>query len=227
MRQHKHTSVLLAVAALIVASASSAQERMAGSGIRITKDGEVALEPRTTSATAPAPTVSATGSVVSMTPFDISSYAGLNEKNITYLMATGDSLEISIGNLAQTRGTAQSVRDFGAMLVTDHTAHLSKTWEIITDEDVGIETIVNDNEGSRLRETLQWLRDNPASAEWDAHLLRFQAQHHQNVIDILSQNIKNAHDDDLEEHIEKSLASLAKHRDAAKTAARGLGVSIP
>jgi putative membrane protein len=215
-------SVLLGAAALLMASAATAQERRAGSDIKISKEAPGV------SKTPSGSTVTVVGGDVRLaTPFDISAYSALNEKQITMLMASGDSLEIEIGHLAHGKGTDQRVRDYGMMLANDHTAHLTKTWEIIKDEDVGIAPIPNDVEGRRLREMLTWLQNNPASATWDATLLRFQAQHHQNVIDILNQNMKNAHDDDLEDHIKKSLTSLAKHRDMAKSIATTLGVSMP
>jgi predicted outer membrane protein len=213
--KHTRVSVLLGVGALMLATAASAQNRMQGSGIRISKDGgDVSTTPST-----PTMTVTASELTYFTAPFDITPYATLNEKNITALFAGGDSLEIQIGHLAHTKGTDARVRDFGMMLVNDHTAHLAKTWEIITDEDVGIEAPPSNPEGDALRALLAWLQANPASATWDATLLRAQAQHHQNVIDILNQNLKNAHDDDLEAFIKTSLTSLAKHRDAAK----GLG----
>ena len=158
--------------------------------------------------------------------FSLSAYPTLTEKNITAIMAAGDSLEIQMGDLARTKGTAQSVRDYGTMLGTDHRAHLAKTIEIITDEDVGAEPLPNDVEGARMRGMLNWLQTTPASAAWDAAFLRFQIQHHQNVHDVLKTNLKNAHDDDLEDHIEKTLLSLIKHRDAAKSTATTLGVTL-
>lgn len=217
----KHTHTVTMLGALLMAATLGAQQRMAGSGIRIAKDGgEVSSTPSTSTVTVTSATLNLT------TPFDLSAYGALNEKQIAYLFASGDSAEIDMGHLAHSKGTAQSVRDYGMMLANDHTAHLAKTMEIITDEDVGSEPIPNNPEGARMKEMLTWLRNNPASANWDATFLRFQAQHHQNVIDILNLNIKNAHDDDMEDHIEKSLQSLAKHRDAAKTAASSLGVTI-
>lgn len=221
----KHTRTVTMLGALLMAVSAGAQERMAGSGIRITKDEGVTANPSTTASTT---TMNVTATPLNLTTaFDISSYGALNEKQIAYLLASGDSAEIEMGHLAHGKGTAQSVRDFGMMLANDHTAHLAKTMEIITDEDVGSQPIPNNNEGARMKEMLNWLRNTPAGTNWDAAFLRFQAQHHQNVIDILNLNIKNAHDDDMEDHIEKTLTSLAKHRDAAKTAASGLGVSIP
>jgi len=223
---HTRTWLLLGAGAMLVANAGAeAQQRMQGSGIRIVKDEVV-------------PSVSTTGNdninvvggdvTTSLVPFDLSIYANnMNEKNITAHMAAGDSLEIQLAQLAQSKATDSRVRDYAATLASDHTAHLAKTWEIITDEDVGFEPMANDPEGARTRATLANLRGMAAGASWDAAFLRFQAEHHQHEIDILNSNIKNAHDDDLEEHIEDSVKSLTKHRDMARSIATTLGISTP
>jgi putative membrane protein len=222
MRAARHW-ILLSAGALMVASSVAAQTRTTGSGIPVSKDRDVTVG--TTPGTGT--TITSGGSVTLMPAFDIAAYANMSEKNITAHMATADSLEIQLGQLAQSKGTAQSVRDFGAMLTTDHTAHLAKTQEIITDEKVGAEAPAMDPEAARLRNLLTRLTNMPAGSAWDAQFLRAQAEHHQHEIDILNANVKNAHDDDLEDHVKKSLTSLAKHRDSAKSVATTLGVSIP
>ena len=126
---------------------------------------------------------------------------------------------------AQTKASDQRVRDYATMLVSDHSTHLAKTIEVITDEDVGAEPLAFDPEVIRMREVLTALRTRAGSADWDAAFLRFQISHHQNEIDLLTPVIKNAHDDDLEELIEGTLQSLAKHRDAARSVATTLGFS--
>jgi hypothetical protein len=40
-------------------------------------------------------------------------------------------------------------------------------------------------------------------------------------------NIKNVHDDDFEDLVEKTLGSLASHRDQGKTVAATLGIQGP
>jgi putative membrane protein len=214
-------SVLLGAVAMLAATAD-AQERMQGSGIRVQKsEFDVSTTPSTTT------TVEvADGEVNLTTPFDITAYANMTEKNITAHMAAGDSLEIRFAELALSKATSQQVRDFGNMLLNDHRGHLTKTHEIITDEDVGAEPLAFDPEGLRMRQMLNNLRAMPAGANWDAAFLRFQARHHQNEIDLLSANIKNAHDDDLEDHIEESITSLSKHRDAARSIATTLGYQL-
>jgi putative membrane protein len=219
--RHARTWILLGAGALLVASTGAgAQARTTGSGIPISKE-----KPAVTTTPGATTTTVIGGEVHLATAFSI--YA-LNEKNIAAHMATADTLEIELGGLAQTKGTDVSVRDFGTKLVNDHTAHLTRTTnEMIVDEKVGFEPVMNDLEVMRMRQMLNVLRNRPAGANWDAAFLRFQVEHHQNEIALLNANLKNAHDDDFEDHIEKSVTSLGAHRDLARSIAMQLGVSIP
>lgn len=215
-----HTVILFgAVAALAAATEAEAQDRMAGSGIRVTK--EVGMTPG-----AGTIEVVSEGDVSMLTPFSLNAYSNLTEANMASLMASGDSLEIQLGQLAQSKGTSLDVRRYGATLVRDHIAHLAKTMEIITDEGVGSVTPLNNPEGLRMRQMLTHLRKVPAGAAWDATFLRFQAEHHQHGIDILTMNIKNAHDDDMEDHIDETLESYVRHRDAARSIGSKLGMTF-
>ena len=210
-------------AAFLFAAAAGAQART-GSGIPISKDAPPPTPAVTTKSSAGAVVVPVSPAV--LPTFSVASYGPLTEKNMTALMAGGDSLEIQLGHLAHGKGTAQSVRDYGMMLANDHTAHLAKVTEVITDEDVGTQAPANDVEGARMRAMLTWLTNTPPSREWDAAYLRFQAQHHQNVHDLLGANIKEAHDDDLEQLVKATLTSLVKHRDMARSTATALGVTM-
>jgi len=216
----KRSLVLFGLGALFAATASAgAQARTTGSGIPVSKDG---------------PAVSTTGSVTTVSPgevslttsFNLAAYANMNEKNIAAHMAAGDSLEIRLAELALSKASSQAVRDYASMLLTAHRAHLADVMEIITDEDVGAEPMANDPEGMRMRQMLTRLQGMPAGASWDAAFVRFQVQHHQNEIDLLTLNIKNVHDDDFEELVEESLKSLASHRDQGRQVASSLGIGL-
>ena len=205
------TFVLLGMGALLAATATAgAQSRTTGSGIPVSKDVPA---PSTT----PSTTTMSPGEVSLTTTFNLAAYANMNEKNIAAHMAAGDSLEIRLAELALSKATAQSVRDYASMLLTAHRDHLAKVMEIITDEDVGAQPLANDPEGMRMRQMLTQLQSMSAGAAWDAAFVKFQVQHHQNEIDLLTPNIKNVHDDDFEDLVEKTLKSLAAHRDQGKT----------
>lgn len=217
--------ILWGATALLVAGQAAAQDRMQGSGIRISKDrADVTTTTTTTTQFAPGPSTLVTEVV--LPAFDINAYTDVSEANMLALLLSGDSLEIEISRLAQSKGTDQRVRDFANMLVNDHSAHLSRTLAIIPNE--GITPVVwsNDLEGQRMRAMLAWLSNAPAGSTWDAAFLRFQAAHHQNVIDILNRNIKNAHDDDFEKLLDDTLESLARHRDMARSHSTALGISL-
>jgi predicted outer membrane protein len=216
--------MLLGASALFVAGQAAAQ-----SGIPITKDRVTTTTTTTVSpgeVTQPVAS-SLTVTEVTLPPFDINAYANMSEQNILAFMFGGDSLEIEMGRLAQTKGSDQRVRDYGTMLVNDHSAHLATLQKIDAEEDLDPVPMANNIEGSRMRGMLVWLQNTPAGAPWDAAFLRFQAAHHQNAIDAVSRNVKNAHDDDFEKVIDSTLESFANHRDRARTIATELGVSLP
>lgn len=216
----KRTLVLLGIGALLGAGATAdAQARATGSGIRVSKDVP-------TGATTPSSVAISPGEVSLTTEFSLAPYANMNEKNIAAHMAAGDSLEIRLAELAMSKATSQAVRDYATMLANAHRAHLAEVHEIITDEDVGADPLANDPEGMRMRQMLTRLQNMSPGTNWDAAFVRFQVQHHQNEIDLLTPNIKNVHDDDFEDLVEKTLASLASHRDQGKTVAHGIGVHI-
>ena len=212
------TFVLLGMGALLSATATAgAQTRTTGSGIPVSKDVPA------TSTVPSNTTMTVSGGDVSLTTsFNLAAYANMNEKNIAAHMAAGDSLEIQLAELALSKATAQSVRDYATMLANAHRQHLAAVMEIITDEDVGAQPMANDPEGMRMRQMLSQLRTMPAGAAWDRAFVNFQVQHHQNEIDLVTPNIKNVHDDDFEDLVEKTLASLASHRDQGKTIAMAL-----
>ena len=217
----RHSVLLGTVAVLLAAGTAGAQARTTGSGIRVSKDMPA------TSTTPTSPAVVVSGGEVALTPaFSLAAYANMSEKNLAAHMAAGDSLEIRLAELALSKATSQAVRDYASMLLTGHRAHLAKVMEIITDEDVGAEPLANDPEGLRMRAMLTQLQKMASGANWDAAFTRFQVQHHQNEIDLVTPNIKNVHDDDFEKLVDETLKSLATHRDAGKRVGTTLGLSL-
>jgi predicted outer membrane protein len=216
--------MLVGASALLAAGQAAAQ-----SGIPVSKDRATptaAVTQSTGEVTQPVAS-SLTITEVTLPVFDLNAYANMSEQNILAFMFSGDSAEVQMGRLAQSKGTNQRIRDYGSMLVNDHSAHITTLQKIDADEDLDPVPFPNNIEGARMRGMLAWLGSAPAGTSWDAAFIRFQAAHHQNAIDIVNKNIKNAHDDDFEEVIEATLKSFANHRDRARTVATELGVTLP
>lgn len=225
------TWLLLGAGAMLVTSEAAAQDRAQGSGIKISKERPVnantGVSTTTTTNTTSTLTTSTSAGEVTTTPFTLSAYANLmTEGNMVAHMASGDSLEIELASLAQLKATNQAVRNYAAMLVNDHRAHLQRTLDMVTHEHINPVPMASDPEGMRLMETLNALRAMPAGASWDAAFVRFNVQHHQNELDLIGANVKNAHDDDLEAHIGATQVALTKHRDMGRSLATQLGISL-
>ena len=162
-----------------------------------------------------------------LSPFSIGAYANVSDSGIVAHMTAGDSIEIAIANLAALKATEQRVRDYAAILSSEHEAHLADMSRVVENGHIAPVALGNDPEGARLREMLAWLDNAPASAAWDAAFLRFQVAHHRNEIAVVNGNLMSKHGDDLADHMRRSLVSLAKHRDLARSLATTLGVSLP
>lgn len=219
--------MLLGAGALFVATTPLAAQRTTGSGIPVTKDRTTYTTGTTSSTTMEPRATALTVTEVTLPVFDLSAHANMSEANILAHMLTVDSLEIEMARLATTKGSDARVRDFATMLLNDHSAHLATTLEVPAKEGITPVPFTNDVEAARMRGMLVWLANTPAGAPWDAAFLRFQAAHHQNELDILNLNSKNAHDDDFEAHMGKTAESLTKHRDHARSLATQLGITLP
>jgi putative membrane protein len=67
--------------------------------------------------------------------------AGSNpDKDFFKHAAEGGIAEVEAGKLAQSKGSSQAVKDFGAMMVTDHSAANDKLKSIATGENVDLPT---------------------------------------------------------------------------------------
>lgn len=226
------TWLLLGAGALLVTSEAAAQNRAQGSGIKISKEtsasAAVTTTPSTATTTVRTTTTTSNGDVViNSTPFSLTSYTDMTEPNMLAHLLSGDSLEIELASLAQLKATDQRVRDYAAMLATEHRDHLQKALRMTPDEHITPVPMAVDVEGRRLQETLNSLRTMSAGAAWDAAFVRFNVQHHQNELDLLNMNAKNAHDDDFEALVGATQVALTKHRDMARTLATNIGISLP
>ena len=238
------TTLLFSAGVLLVAgNAATAQTRTApGSGIKISKEQPPATSstPAATTTTtttttvvtpAPAPTTTVmtdttTGARRMATRFDVTAYNNVTEPNIIAHLATGDSVEVQIAQLAQTRATDQRVKDYATMLVTDNQAHLGKVLHVMSDKNIGSQPLANDPEGARSLQLLNWLTSMTPGAQWDAMFVRAQIRHHQNEIDALNAMRPMVKTEDLRDVVDATLPALTKHRDAGTSVATQLGITL-
>ncbi len=205
--------------AMIASSVATAQtDTLPGSGIRVRKDAYLNNVRDTSTAVDTARTPSYAAG-------DVDLFAGWGDGNMIHYVIVGDSMEVEIARLAETRAASAEVRDFARMLVTDHTAYLAEDLEMNKDEDLGRVANPNDNTLGRLANVWNELNGLSGSA-FDRAFLRHIAMKHQSSISAYRTLEPSARDDDLEKLLEDRVPLLERHLNRAREVAGTLGVDL-
>jgi putative membrane protein len=210
--------------AMMASSVAMAQtDTLQGSGIRVRKDG--ALSMRDTGAVTVSVRDTSTGVAASYAAGDVDMFAGWGDGNIIHYVIVGDSMEVEIARLAETRAASAEVREFARMLRTDHSAYLAEDLEMAKDEDLGRTPHPNDHGLTRLTNVWSELNGLNGSA-FDRAFLRHIAMKHQNSIAAYRTLEPSARDDDLEKLLEDRVPLLERHLNRAREIAGTLGVDL-
>ncbi len=223
MRMRK-TLLGLGVAMMASSVAMAQADTLQGSGIRVRKDASLAM--RDTMSLAVRDTVTGVDTrTPSYAAGDVDMFAGWGDGNIIHYVIVGDSMEVEIARLAETRAANAGVRDFARMLVTDHSAYLAEDLEMSKDEDLGRTPHPNDNTFGRLTNAWNELNRLSGSA-FDRAFLRHIAMKHQSSIAAYRTLEPSARDDDLEKLLEDRIPLLERHLNRAREVAGTLGVDL-
>jgi putative membrane protein len=209
--------------AMMASSVATAQsDTRQGSGIRVRKD--VALTVRDT-LTGRDTTIGVTTPAPSYTGSDMTTFNGWGDGHMIHYVIVGDSMEVEIARLAETRAASAEVREFARMLITDHSAALAEDVEMAKDEDLGRTPHPNDHSFSHLTNVWNDLRGLSGSA-FDRAFLQRVAMKHQSTIAAYRTLEPSARDDDLEKLLEDRLPVLERHLSRAREIAGTIGVNV-
>jgi putative membrane protein len=138
-----------------------------------------------------------------------SSVTGSSDSSFVDEAATGGMAEVELGKLASTKGANPEVKEFGQMMVTDHSKAndelkalaAKKGWKLPTDLD------------SSHKATLDSMR-NKVGADFDKDYVQDMVDDHEKDVKAFEDKAKNATDPDLKTFAEKTLPTLRKHLEA-------------
>ena len=131
--------------------------------------------------------------------------------------ASGGMLEVELGKLAQTHASKQGVKNFGAMMVEDH----SKGGETLRSLAAGKRIVLPDsisNDQKKERDNLMKKR----GAEFDRSYITLMVKDHKDDIDEFEKAAKNANDADIRAFAQNTLAMLHHHLDSAQSLDKAL-----
>lgn len=142
-------------------------------------------------------------------PSAAASNGGRNDQRFITEAIQGDLSEVKMGKLAQEKGHADSVKQFGKMLEEDHSEHLQKARQIA--EQNGLKTPSEPN--AMQKRMYQKLSDVPSS-KFDAMFARGMVSDHEEDIGKYQKEANS--NSDLADFAKQTVPVLEKHLKAAE-----------
>ncbi len=128
--------------------------------------------------------------------------------------AEGGLFEVEAGNQAQTKANDQRVKDFGNMLVTDHTAANQQLQSLAASKGITLPTSASVGQMAE-KAKLDALTGNT----YDKSFIRGQIKAHQQTIALFQKEIGSGHDADAKAFATSTLPTLKKHLKQARALA--------
>jgi putative membrane protein len=125
--------------------------------------------------------------------------------------------EVKLGQMAQDKAISQRVKDFGAMMVKDHTAAGDELKSMARQKNVTLpETMSNDHQ--KKTDDL----NKKTGKDFDKAYIKAMVDGHQSTVSDFEKASKNTKDADVKAWVDKTLSTLRMHLDSAKTIQKSL-----
>ncbi|HET6252622.1 MAG TPA: DUF4142 domain-containing protein [Puia sp.] len=119
--------------------------------------------------------------------------------------------EIQAGQLAEQKGAAKDVKDYGRMMVRDHTAAADKLKAIATQKNITLPTTLTPDKQKDLDNLQQ-----ESGKKFDKDYLSMMVSDHKKVISAFENESKNGSDADIRAFADSTLHTLRMHLDKAE-----------
>jgi putative membrane protein len=125
--------------------------------------------------------------------------------------ASGGMLEVELGKLAQTHASKQGVKDFGAMMVADHSKGGDELKTLAMRKRIVLPDSVS-NDQKKERDDLM----KKHGAEFDRSYISLMVKDHKDDIDEFEKAARNANDADIKAFAANTVGMLKMHLDSAQ-----------
>jgi putative membrane protein len=147
-----------------------------------------------------------------------------NDAQIAAIVVTANQVDIDAGKLAESKGQSNAVKDFGKMMVTDHTGVNKQASELV--KKLGVKPEENGTSSALKKggdENLANLKK-LSGAAFDKAYIDHEVAYHQQVLDTVDKTlIPSAKNAELKGLIEKVRPAFVAHLEHAKQVQSSLG----
>jgi putative membrane protein len=197
-------ALVIAVAAVAVVTSCSKGDNNAADTVAGGSATGSAMGATTAAAPAPAP-------------------AQLNDASVLAKLSSGDSAEIALGKLVQTKATDAGVKQFGTMLVTDHGANAKQVASIAKKDSVTPQPPPNDTSAAEHQHVLDRFKSMAKGKDFDTAFVNHAVEDHSKEISELQSAQGSLQKPDVQALVTKTLPVMQKHLDRAKALQTKLG----
>ncbi|MDQ6763736.1 MAG: DUF4142 domain-containing protein [Bacteroidota bacterium] len=144
---------------------------------------------------------------------DSTSGMGINDDVADFAVkaANGGMMEVKMGEYASKNAMDKSVKDFGAMMVKDHTKANDELKGIATSKNIAIPATVGQDMTDKMNDLMK-----KTGKDFDKAYMNSMVDDHKDDIDEFQKEADNSKDSTVKNFAAKTLPTLKKHLDAAQ-----------
>ncbi len=139
--------------------------------------------------------------------------AGMTDQQFVDFAAQTDMVEANLGQLAQNVASSQSVKDYGQMLVTDHTSDYHQLYSAAQQASLNVPTAIDAEHNKAMIDPMEKLK----GEAFDRHFITDMVSGHTKAVAIYKKEAADAENPALKNYAQAALPTLEKHLDDAKT----------
>jgi putative membrane protein len=125
--------------------------------------------------------------------------------------ASGGMTEVQLGELAQQKASSQRVKDFGAMMVRDHTKANDELKSLAGMKNITLPPAPGEDHMDHIKDLSK-----KSGKEFDRAYMKMMVDDHQEDIKAFEKSSNDANDADIKAFASKTLPTLRMHLDSAK-----------
>jgi putative membrane protein len=143
--------------------------------------------------------------------------AAMSDQQFVDFAAQTDMVEANLGQLAESAASAQPVKDYAQMLVTDHTTDYNQLYKIAQQANLTVPNAIDAEHNKTMIAPFQKLK----GAAFDHRYIQEMIIGHTKAIAVYKNEAADAQNPALKSYAEQTLPALQKHLDAAKALEKG------
>jgi putative membrane protein len=125
--------------------------------------------------------------------------------------AAAGMMEVEAGKLAAEKGTTQAIKDFGQMMVTDHSAANSELQSLAATKNATVPSEMSESARNHVNDM-----KNMTGKEFDDHFKQMMVSDHEKAVKLFEDASQNCNDPDLKTWATNTLPKLKGHLEKAK-----------